>query len=69
MKNQTAILKALEESEHPDLSRRELADELEVPYQSVMSATLRLEKKGAIERSREIGNVQMFTLPEDHDEE
>lgn len=65
MDNQTSVLKTLEESEHPDLSRRELADELNIPYHSVMTATIRLVKKDAIEESRMVGRVKMFTLPED----
>lgn len=58
------VVEAIKQSEHADLSRQELADELNVPYHTVASATIRLEDRGAIEVSRTIGRTNMYTIPE-----
>lgn len=61
MDTEEKVLEYIHESDHEDVSRREIADAINVPYDSVMRATVDLKSEGKIEVSREIGRVQMFT--------
>lgn len=61
MATKEKVLEHIRESDHPDVSRREIADAINVPYDSVMHATVSLQDEGKIEVSRQIGRVQMFT--------
>lgn len=59
---QTAVVEAVQESEHADLSRREITDELNIPYNTTVAATIALEERGVLEHTRNVGNVKMYAF-------
>lgn len=56
------IIQAFKETDHPDLTHREVADALDIHYTTARRHIKRLESKGALRHTRSNGNTKMYDI-------
>lgn len=56
------IIQVFEETDHPDLTHREVADELDIHYMTARKHIKRLESVGVLRHTRSSGNAKLYDI-------
>lgn len=59
------VIRAFRETEHPDLTVREVSEELDVHYHTARKYIKHLESKGVIIQTRSSGMTKLYDLTRD----
>lgn len=58
------VVEAIQESEFPDASSREIAEEAEIPATTVRNLLQELREEGRVEVTREVGPSKLYRVPD-----